>query len=105
MPTEPDTGTGACVDAAGNPTNELYVGDDYDHTTYLPRAAVALRASFPIVRHVWLDAVAAYTLTLFGASSATDDDPTMGTTDPNLAMPPEPTRGYQLGIGVRVGIP
>lgn len=105
MPTEPDTGTGACVDAAGNPTNELYVGDAYDHSTYLPRAAVALRASFPIVRHVWLDAVAAYTLTPFGTSSATDDDPTMGTADPNLAMPPEPTRGYQLGIGVRVGIP
>ncbi len=101
---EPNTGTGGpCFDAAGNLTNEIYVGDDYDKATYLPRVAVALRFAFPIVRHVWLDALAAYTLTPIGERT-NFDNPTM-VSDPSTAMPAEPSRGYQLGVGIRVGIP
>lgn len=102
---EPNTGAGnECLDAAGLPTNELYVGDDYDKSTYLPRVALALRLSFPIVRHVWLDAVASYTATPITPSTPFVDPETM-VSSPTTAMPPEPTRGYQLGIGIRVGIP
>jgi hypothetical protein len=105
MTPEPNTGTGnECLDAAGNPTNELYVGDDFDKVTYLPRLALAMRLSFPIVRHVWLDAVAAYTITPI-TPRGSYEDPDMMVSDPSTAMPPEPTRGYQLGVGIRVGMP
>jgi hypothetical protein len=100
-----DPGTGAsCIDASGTPTNEKYVGDSYDKTTYLPRVALALRFAFPIVRHVWLDAVAAYTLTPITSRVGFDDPDTM-VQDENIAMPAEPWKGYQLGVGIRVGIP
>jgi len=102
MTPEPTTGTGGpCFDAAGAPTNEIYVGDNYDKVTYLPRVALAIRFAFPIVRHVWLDAVAAYTLTPFTEF----DTPDTMVSDPSTAMPAEPSRGYQLGVGIRVGIP
>ncbi|MFN0248515.1 MAG: hypothetical protein ACKV2T_16605 [Kofleriaceae bacterium] len=102
-PDDPVTGGGtACIDAEGTPTNELYVGDGYDKSTYLPRVALAMRLSFPIVRHVWLDAVASYTLTLFAPRVVFEDPNTMMD---SIAMPPEPERGYQLGVGIRVGIP
>jgi len=102
MPDDPTTGTGGgCVDASGQPTNELYVGDNYDESTYLPRVALAVRFAFPIVRHVWLDAVAAYTLLPFTAHDAFDSTTMMQPT----SMPPEPSSGYQIGVGIRVGIP
>jgi hypothetical protein len=110
-PDDPVTGGGTgneCLDAAGNPTNQLYVGDNYDESSYLPRVALALRLSFPIVRHVWLDAVASYTLTPFTPRTGFEEPNTMTMdppTDPTTAMPPEPDRGYQLGVGIRVGIP
>ena len=104
---DPTVGTGPCTDAAGNPTDKLYVGDGYDRITYLPRAAVALRFAFPIVQHVWLDAVAAYTLTPFSSTGTTADTPVMSPNTGNAAvdMPPEASRGYQLGVGIRVGMP
>lgn len=103
-PEDPTTGT-TCFDANGQETNEIFVGDAYDKTTYLPRVALAVRFAFPIVRHVWLDAVAAYTLSPLTDRVDPDAPDTMVTNPTGTAMPPEPSRGYQLGVGLRVGIP
>jgi hypothetical protein len=99
-----------CLDASGTVTDQIYVGDDYDKVSYLPRVAVALRVSFPIVRHVWLDAVGSLSLSPITARTEFEPPTTMDpNTDPTIgvvtAMPGEPTRGYQLGIGLRVGAP
>jgi hypothetical protein len=59
-----------------------------------------VRFAFPIVQHVWLDAVVAYTLTPI--TSRTNLESMI---DPSTAMPAEPTSGYQLGVGIRVGLP
>ncbi len=103
-PDDPVTGNdNQCIDANGVPTMESYVGDNYDKVTYLPRVTAGVRFAFPIVRHVWLDAVAAFTLTPITERSRFD--PETMVVDPTVAMPPEPTHGYQLGVGIRVGIP
>lgn len=102
-PDDPITSPGSeCLDAQGLPTNEIYVGDDYDKVTYLPRVAVALRFAFPIVHHVWLDALASYTLTPIPERTGFDENAMTG---PTAAMPLAPSHGYQLGVGIRVGIP
>lgn len=104
---DPVTGNNAaCFDAMGQPTGLSYVGDNYDKVTYLPRAALAVRLTFGIARHVWLDALASYTLTPITPRPPDFDPTTMEIIpDPTTAMPVEPTSGYQLGVGIRVGIP
>lgn len=99
-PSSPGFDPNACLDASGQATGGTYVGDNYDERTYLPRVAASVRLAFPIARHVWLDAIAAYTYSPF---TPTPLDDTM--VNSYTAMPLAPTSSYHLGIGIRVGAP
>lgn len=72
--------------------------------TYTPRFGASLRASLPIIAHVWLEGTAAIVVAPFGHG-----DPFPGPPDANGTMPGsvpgEPAASAQLGVGVRVGIP
>jgi hypothetical protein len=92
-------------DPAGT-TPKLYVGDNFKASTIAPRVAVALRVAVPLFEHVWLDGLAGWTYTPF---AHTESFGTTGMIDPNttpgvlVALPGEPSSGYVLGIGLRVG--
>jgi hypothetical protein len=80
--------------------------DAVDNATITPRAAASLRVSVPLADHVWLDGLASMMFVTLGhpqAFATAAADPITGV-DP-LAVPGEPTAIWQLGIGLRVGVP
>jgi len=86
-------------------TPKVYVGDNFSAATYAPRIALAVRVAVPLFEHVWLDGLAGLTYAPFAHGSvfetgASASDPV----SPELvALPGEPSTGYVLGIGIRVG--
>jgi len=84
-------------------TPKVYVGDSFSAATYAPRIAFALRVAVPLFEHVWLDGLAGLTYAPFahGSVFATGSNEMIA---PELvALPGEPSTGYLLGIGIRVG--
>jgi hypothetical protein len=87
----------------------MYVGDNFSTSTVTPRVSAALRIAIPLFDHVWLDGLAAATLSPFGHSTdyaSKDDGNTMnadGTTTGLYPLPGDPLLGLQLGIGLRLG--
>jgi hypothetical protein len=102
-----------CVPEAGmcDPNNpgttmstKLFVGDNFSATTYTPRIALALRVAVPLFRHVWLDGLAGLTYSPLSHTSAFEtpsSDPALA--NAAISMPGEPSSGYVLGVGIRVG--
>lgn len=91
-----------CMDGDGT-----FVGDDLRAATLTPRAAAAVRASVPLFEHVWLEGIASVEVAPFGHHSpfaATRGAP--GDESPaSIALPGEPVTSFQLGLGLRVGMP
>ena len=78
-----------------------------DRATISPRAATSLRLSVPLADHVWLDGAASLTIV---AAGHTDPFSAAGTVDPDpganpLSLPGEPATLWQLGVGLRIGVP
>jgi hypothetical protein len=103
-PTMPSCPTPPC--ATGAPRGTAYVGDGLDVATVTPRAEAALRASVPLFDHVWLDGIAAVTASAFAHSASFLPNlvPSQLTTA-QVTLPGEPVALFQLGIGLRVGMP
>ncbi len=88
----------------GTNTQKLYVGDNFRATTYTPRISLALRVAVPLFDHVWLDGLAALMFLPGGhggefATEGPNNQSTLGLT----SLPGEPSSGYLLGVGLRVG--
>ena len=83
---------------------KYYVGDDFSITTYAPRISLALRIAVPLFEHVWLDGSAGYTYAPFshGSSFETVVDDAIVPAE-LVALPGEPSGGFAVGIGLRVG--
>jgi len=101
MCVEPPPAT--CESTAG-PNGLVYVGDGLDESSFTPRVAFALRVAVPLFRHVWLDGLASITFAPFGHREAYGESPTP-TAPGAFAIPGEPGKSVQLGIGLRVGAP
>ena len=98
------------VSPDGTTTGPVYVGDNFDTSTYTPRGEAALRVSVPLFAHVWLQGLASVTLAPFGHSGSYQPAPapTAGTTaimPAQIALPGEPSTAIQLGIGLVLGAP
>lgn len=105
-PVGPTPPTMCTTDPAGGPPDgTVYVGDGFDHATYTPRLSVALRIAVPLFSHVWLDGFAAATYAPLGHSAAFEPAQTPNVPVPamDVALPGEPDRSYQVGIGLRIG--
>lgn len=92
------------TDAAG----AVQVGDGFSTATWTPRAAATFRIALPVFEHVWLDGIAAVALAPFGHGDPYV--PASSTIPPGvppelLALPGEPVATFQLGVGLRVGVP
>jgi len=90
-----------------NADGTVYVGDGFEHATYAPRIAVALRIAVPLFAHVWLDGLASVSYAPFGHGEvfAPTAMPVTMIPPEAVALPGDPSRGFQLGIGLRVGAP
>lgn len=105
QPGDPPDGSGQCAAGTTDPLAKVYVGDKLHAVTYTPRAAAALRLSVPLFDHVWLEGVAAFELAPFGHADDFTRIAADGTTSKDSALPGEPVRTIQLGVGLRVGVP
>lgn len=99
----------ACTpDASGTMPGggKLYVGDGFETATYTPRISLALRISVPLFHRVWLDGLVSYALMPLGHGDAyqATKAPPMTSAD-QIALPGEPSAGWGLGVGLRVGAP
>ena len=102
---EPQPGMCEPNEPAGTTMPKTYVGDSFSAATYAPRLALALRVAVPLFEHVWLDGLAGFTYSPFAHGGVFDPDPKVADIiAPELvAMPGEPSSGYVLGVGIRVG--
>jgi hypothetical protein len=82
---------------------KYYVGDDLSVATYAPRIALALRIAVPLFEHVWLDGLAGYTYAPFAHGSVFEAAADVAIAPELIALPGEPSSGYAIGIGLRVG--
>ncbi len=82
---------------------KYFVGDNFSSATYAPRVALALRLAIPLFEHVWLDASAGYTYAPFAHGADFETDTNAGIDPKLVALPGEPSGGYALGVGLRVG--
>ena len=94
----------ATCEATAGPNGLVYVGDGLDESSFTPRVALALRVAVPLFDHVWLDGLASITLAPFGHREAYAESPAP-TAPGAFAIPGEPSKSVQLGIGLRVGAP
>ncbi|MDQ3341687.1 MAG: hypothetical protein M4D80_41585 [Myxococcota bacterium] len=92
-PTDPGTATAP----------KYYVGDGFSIATYAPRIALALRIAVPLFEHVWLDGSAGYTYAPFAHGSSFESPNDAGIAPELVALPGEPSGGYAIGVGLRVG--
>jgi hypothetical protein len=99
-----------CVDPPPDPCTSdptvAYVGDEFSTSTFTPRISAALRIAIPLFDHVWLDGIAAATLSPMGHSADYQDKDAInadGTMNPAYPLPGDPLFGVQLGIGLRLG--
>ena len=94
---------GMCVPTDPNTTTppKLFVGDHFNTSTLTARLSLAVRIAVPLFQHVWLDGFAGYTLAPFAHTSEFAGAGTMNL--PDVAIPGEPSSGYALGVGLRVG--
>ena len=104
---QPEPG-GLCEpNADGSMTSpKVVVGDNFSAATYAPRISLALRIAIPVFEHVWLDGHAGMTYSPFAHGGDFAAGKTMATevvSAEQIALPGEPSSGYVLGIGLRVG--
>ena len=89
--------------------NAIKVGDNFHAATFTLRASAALRVAVPLFDHVWLDGFAGVMLAPLGHTGsypfnkATDPPPPIP--PDQLTLPGEPTVGFHVGVGIRVGAP
>lgn len=82
------------------------VGDHFENATYTPRIALSLRIAVPLFARVWLDGLASYEAMPLGHGGAfTPEKAPAGTTADTVALPGEPSAGWVLGVGLRLGAP
>ncbi|HEU0033085.1 MAG TPA: hypothetical protein VFQ53_20775 [Kofleriaceae bacterium] len=101
---EPPPPVPMCSDPAG----KVFVGDGLSVATITPRASAAVRVAVPLFDHVWLDALASFTMLPFGHGTTYAPavlDPTGQIPPDAVTLPGEPDTSIQLGIGIRVGAP
>jgi hypothetical protein len=106
-PTDPTVPLCTPASNGSTPSGPVYVGDGFDHATYSPRIAVALRVAVPLFAHVWLDGLASVSYAPVGHDDVFAPTAMPATMIPPelVALPGEPSRSFQLGIGLRVGAP
>lgn len=73
--------------------------------SYGPRAAAALRLAVPLFDRVWLDGLAAVTVSPLHATAQTVGPVDASTGMPLPPLPAEPVAAFQLGVGLRIGAP
>ena len=91
-------------EATAGPNGLVHVGDGLDESSFTPRVALALRVAVPLFHHVWLDGLASITFAPFGHRE-TYGEPSTPMAPGGFAIPGEPGKSVQLGIGLRVGAP
>ncbi len=84
-------------------TPKVVVGDGFSNATYAPRISLALRAAVPIFQHVWLDGLVSWTYSPFAHTSDFASGKSDVVAPEQIALPGEPSSGYVLGVGLRVG--
>jgi hypothetical protein len=88
----------------GTMPTKVFVGDNFEAINYAPRISLALRVAVPLFEHVWLDGLVGWTYTPFAHGSAFEAEPMADPLTPEaIALPGEPSTGFSIALGLRVG--